>query len=111
MFGELPSIFSLVETVAIEKNYAAITDAISLELTYFSAKFIQHGFMRAKAASDITTIDGKGNTWKAAQLLNLAIQHINHNKKAFEKIIEVFSKEAAHSHLAEAIRNSYHGKE
>jgi hypothetical protein len=88
---------------AINRHSAALTTTIGNDVTFFSNKFIELGFITRVAASDIHTKFGIGNQGKGHDLLNLVIAnyHISREKmKWFDKFVAVFSSEAAYADLA-----------
>ena len=85
----------------------ALTDTVSGDLTYFSPKFIESGFITQTAADDVLTQHGVGNRGKARQLLNCVRQNyttVADKQEWVDKFIAIFSSEAAYADLADQLR-------
>ena len=92
----------IVENV-INRHTSDLARTIAKNLTYFSNKFIQLGFINRDASDNILTKHGIGIAEKGSQLLSLVIDNFNtsHNKKNwFYNFVCVFSSEAAYEDLA-----------
>ena len=87
---------------------AAVAATVSLDLTYFSKKFVESGFLTQTAASDVLSKLGVSSGDKSQELLLL----VTHNYKislrkqvwANKFIAILFSSQAAHSDLATLLR-------
>ena len=97
-------IFSFADVLDVMNRHITIlTNTVSLDLTYFSTKFIESGFMTQSAAHDVLTKLGVSDRDKASQLLHLITENfkISLKKRVWaEKLIAVFSSQAAYSDLA-----------
>ena len=85
----------------------ALTDTVSGDLTYFSPKFIESGFITLTAADDVLTQHGVGNIGKARQLLNcvrLNYTTVADKQEWVDKFTAIFSSEAAYADLADQLR-------
>ena len=85
------------------RNMAALTSTVSLDLTYFSSKFIECGFVTETAAHAVLTKLGISDGDKASQLLHPVTENykISLKKRVWaEKFIAVFSSQAAYADLA-----------
>ena len=81
----------------------ALTSTVSLDLTYFSSKFIECGFVTDSAVHAVLTKLGISDGDKASQLLHLVTENykISLKKRVWaEKFIAVFSSQAAYVDLA-----------
>ena len=86
----------------INRHSEMLTDAISGELTYFSNKFLEVGFVTRRAIDDICAKLGISNREKSRQLLGLLITNCSlarDRKKWFDKFVSLFSHEAAYKEL------------
>ena len=86
-----------------------LTSTVSLDLIYFSSKFIESGFITDTASQNVLTKQGSGNKDKAHQLLHCVRENfkitLDRDKRLWaEKFIAVFSSQAAYSGLAEMLR-------
>ena len=89
----------IVENV-IKRHTSDLTRTIGKDLTYFSNKFIELGFISRDA---ITTQMGIGDRGKGSQLLSLVIDHFKRSQYKrywLDKFVGVFSSEAAYKDLA-----------
>ena len=59
----------------ITSHMMALTNTVSGDLTYFSLKFIESGFITQTAIDDILTQHGVDNREKARQILNFVRQN------------------------------------
>ena len=85
------------------RNMTALTSTVSLDLTYFSSKFIECGFVTDSAVHAVLTKLGISDGDKASQLLHLITENykISLKKRVWaEKFIAVFSSQAAYADLA-----------
>ena len=92
----------IVENV-INRHSSDLTRTIGNDLTFFSNKFIELGFISRDASRNILTKHGIGNGEKGSQLLNLVIDHFqrsHYKKKFFDEFVGVYSSEAAYKDLA-----------
>ena len=92
----------IVEDV-INRHTSDLTRTIGKDLTYFSNKFIELGFISRDASDDITEQRGIGKREKGSQLLSLVIDHFHRSqnkKNLFDEFVGVFSSEAAYEDLA-----------
>ena len=91
----------------MDEHTTAVTDTVSLDLTYFSNKFIESGFITQTAASEVLSKLGVSAGDKSRELLHLARQNykISLKKQVWaDKFIAVFSSQAAYSDLATLLR-------
>ena len=87
----------------INRHTSDLTRTISNELTFFSSKFIELGFISRDASRNILTKQGIGNGEKGSQFLNLVIDNFQrslYKNKFFDEFVGVFSSEAAYKGLA-----------
>ena len=92
----------IVENV-INRHTSDLTRTIGKDLTYFSNKFIELGFISRDAYDDITTQIGIGDRGKGSQLLSLVIDHFKisqYKRYWLDEFVGVFSSEAAYKDLA-----------
>ena len=88
----------------MDEHTTAVTDTVSLDLTYFSNKFIESGFITQTAASDKLGVSAGD---KSMELLHLARQNYKTSLKKqvwADKFIAIFSSQAAYSDLATLLR-------
>ena len=91
----------------MDEHTTAVTDTVSLDLTYFSYKFVESGFITETAASKVLSKMGVSAGYKSRELLHLARQNY---KKSLKKqlwadmFIAIFSSQAAYSDLATLLR-------
>ena len=91
----------------MDEHTTAVTDTVSLDLTYFSNKFIEIGFITQTAASEVLSKLGVSAGDKSRELLHLARQNykISLKKQVWaDKFIAIFSSQAAYSDLATLLR-------
>ena len=88
---------------AINSNIGTLTDTISQDLTYFSSKFIESGFLTQTATTDIFTKQGISDREKASQLLDRVTTNYSIAPQKHEwvdKFVAVFSSQPAYEGLA-----------
>ena len=88
-----------------------LTNVIGNDLTYFSSKFIELGFLTRDSANNILTAHGIGNGEKGNRLLNDVIKNlsISRNKERwFEEFVSVFSPVSAYRDLATSMIEARH---
>ena len=88
---------------AIYSHIGTLTDTISLDLPYFSAKFVESGFVTQAATTDVLTKQGISNREQASQLLNLVTTNYKIAQQKQEwvsKFIAIFSSKPAYAGLA-----------
>ena len=95
---------SRIETVedVINIHRSALTRAVGNNLTYFSNKFIELGFISSEAYENIRTKLGVGEREKGSHLLSLVTDNAStarDKKEWLQKFISVFSQERAYSDL------------
>ena len=86
---------------------AAVAATVSLDLTYFSNKFIESGFLTQTAASDVLSKLGVSSGDKSRELLHLVTHNykISLRKQVWaDKFIAIFSSQTAYSDLATLLR-------
>ena len=91
----------------MDEHTTEVSDTVSLDLTYFSNKFIESGFITQTAASEVLSKLGVSAGDKSKELLHLARQNykISLKKQVWaDKFIAVFSSQAAYSDLATLLR-------
>ena len=91
----------------MDEHTTAVSDTVSLELTYFSNKFIESGFITQTAASEVLSKLGVSAGDKSRELLHLARQNYKTSLKKqvwADKFIDIFSSQAAYSDLATLLR-------
>ena len=91
----------------MDEHTTAVTDTVSLDLTYFSGKFIASGFITQTAASEVLSKLGVSAGDKSRELLHLARQNykISLKKQVWaDKFIAIFSSQAAYSNLSTLLR-------
>ena len=91
----------------MDEHTTAVTDTVSLDLTYFSNKFIESGFITQTAASEVLSKLGVSAGDKSRELLHLVRQNykISLKKQVWaDKFIAIFSSQAAYSDLATLLR-------
>ena len=91
----------------MDQHTRVLADTVSLDLTYFSNKFIECGFITQTAASDVLSKLGVSAGHKSQELLHLARHNyeISLRKQVWaDKFIAIFSSQAAYSDLAARLR-------
>ena len=91
----------------VNQHSDVLTETISCDLTFFTNKFIELGFVTRTATDDILSQHGVGNGNKARQLLSLLNACYNrtcNKEKWFDKLVGVFSSEPAYEDLADRMR-------
>ena len=87
----------------INSNIGILTDTVSLDLSYFSSKFIESGFVTQTATTDIFTKQGISDRDKASQLLDRVTTNYSiapQKQEWVDKFVAVFSSQAAYEGLA-----------
>ena len=87
----------------IKSHISILTDTISHDLTYFSSKFIESGFVTQTATTDILTKLGVGDRYKASQLLDCVTTNYKtapQKQEWVDKFVAVFSSQPAYEGLA-----------
>ena len=95
----------IVEDV-INRHTSDLTNTIGNNLTYFSNKFIEFGFISREASNNILTKYGIGNVEKGSQFLGLIIANSRiscDQKQWFSEFVSVFSSEATYTSLVTRI--------
>ena len=93
----------------LDYQITALADTVRGDLTYFSNKFIECGFITQTAANDILSKLGVSNGDKARELLHLVRQNYNISLKKqlwSEKFISIFSSQAAYHDLAMLLKGT-----
>ena len=88
---------------------AILISTVSLDLIYFSSKFIEDGFITQTATHAVLSKLGISDKEKARQLLYLLTKsyEISLNKQEWaEKFIAVFSSQAAYADVATSLSRS-----
>ena len=87
----------------IGEHTTAVTDTVSLDLAYFSNKFIESGFITQTAASEVLSKLGVSAGDKSRELLHLVRQNY---KTSLKKQVwaDKFISQAAYSDLATLLR-------
>ena len=91
----------------MDEHTTAVSDTVSLDLTYFSNKFIESGFITQTAASEVLSKLGVSAGDRSRELLHLARQNYKTSLKKqvwADKFIAIFSSQAAYSDLATLLR-------
>ena len=91
----------------MDEHTTAVYDTVSLDLTYFSNKLIESGFITQTAASEVLSKLGVSAVDKSRELLHLARQNYKTSLKKqvwADKFITIFSSQAAYSDLATLLR-------
>ena len=91
----------------MDEHTTAVTDTVSLDLTYFSNKFIECGFITETAASEVLSKLEVRAGDKSRELLHLVRQNCKMSLKKqvwADKFIAIFSSQAAYSDLATLLR-------
>ena len=92
----------------MDEHTTAVSDTVSLDLTYFSNKFVESGFITRTAAGEVLSIRlGVSAGDKSRELLHLVRQNykISLKKQVWaDKFIAIFSSQAAYSDLATLLR-------
>ena len=91
----------------MDQHTKVLADTVSLDLTYFSNKFIECGFITQTAASDVLSKLGVSAGHKSQDLLHLARHNyeISLKKQVWaDKFVAIFSSQAAYSDLAARLR-------
>ena len=89
------------------RHMIADAETVSGDLTYFSNKFIESGFITQTAASNVLSKLGVSNGDKSRELLGLVRQNYDISLKKSvwaNKFIGIFSCETAYSDLATLLR-------
>ena len=103
VFGFIP--FADIINV-INSNIGILTDIISHDLSYFSSKFIESGFVTQTAKTGIFSKAGISDGDKASQLLDVVIinYRITPRKQDWvDKFVAVFSSQPAYEGLADML--------
>ena len=90
----------------INSNIGILTDIISLDLLYFSDKFIESGFVTQSSKTEIFSKAGISDRGKASQLLDAVIinYRITPRKQEWvDKFVAVFSSQPAYEGLADTL--------
>lgn len=85
-------------------------DTISVDLNYFTSKFVEKGFIARAVSDDITAMYGVGAREKASSLLQKILVNlkISQNKQQwFLGFVAIFSGEVAYSGLANTLMIAY----
>ena len=88
---------------AINSNIGILTEAISHDLSYFSGKFIESGFVTQTAKTGIFSKAGISDGDKASQLLDVVIINYkiaSQKQEWVDKFVAVFSSQSAYEGLA-----------
>ena len=89
-------------------NHAVnLSGIVSEDLTNFSNKFVEKGFITRSATDEVLSQHAVGNSNKASQILEGVKKNYEYslNKQAWaEKFISTFSSEAAYRDFAETLR-------
>ena len=91
----------------MDQHTTLLADTVSLDLTYFSNKLIECGFITQTAANGVLSKLGVTAGYKSQELLHLARQNYEISLKKQEwadKFIGIFSSQAAYSDLAARLR-------
>ena len=91
----------------MDEHTTAVSDAVSLDLTYFSNKFIETGFITQTAASEVLSKLGVSAGDKSKELLHLARQNYKTSLKKqvwADKFIAIFSSQVVYYDLATLLR-------
>ena len=91
----------------MDEHTTAVTDTVSLDLTYFSNKFVESGFITQTATIEILSQLGVSAGDKSRELLHLVRQNYNKSLKKqvwADKFIAIFSSQAAYYDLATLLR-------
>ena len=89
----------------MDEHTTEVSDTVSLDLTYFSNKFIESGFITQTAAREVLSKLGVSAGDKTRELLHLGRQNYKTSlKKWADKFIAIFSSQAAYSDLATLLR-------
>ena len=90
------------------RHMSRLADTISLDLTYFSNKFIENSFINPNAVSGILSKQGVSDGDKSRKLLDTVRQNykicLEKHLEWTIKFIGIFSCEAAYSDLAALLR-------
>ena len=93
----------------INSHTSDLARMIGNDLSFFSNRFIELGFITRDAANDIVT-QRVGTGEKGSQLLNCVVTNsrISHDKKEwFDKFVSVFSSQAPYAHLARSMTDEF----
>ena len=88
----------------VNQHSDILTETISGDLTFFSNKFIELGFVTRTSTANVLSQHGVGDGEKAGQLLSLltACYNRTHDKEEwFDEFVGVFSSEPAYEDLAD----------
>ena len=91
----------------ISNHILELTDIISVDLMYFSDKFVENNFITERAARDVHTKLGISNSEKANELLHKVEVNYRSAQEKWTwaaKFIAIFDSEAAYSDLATLLR-------
>ena len=100
-----------LEVSVIEKHISCLVSVISLDLTYFSTKFIEKELVTDTAANSVLTSHGIGDDEKARQLLNKVTSILKSiesmRQKRFLEFVTIFSAKPPYRGLADKIIKGY----
>ena len=99
--GSKNSHYNLTDVVT--RNMKLLTETVSMDLTYFSSKFVEKSFIVQSATNDVLTRLGITDRDKGSQLLHLVTENykLSLNKQLWtKKFITLFSSEVAYTDLA-----------
>ena len=91
----------------MDEHTTAVSDTVSLDLNYFSSKFVESGFITPTAAREVLSRLGVSAGDKSSELLRLVRQNYNKSLKKqlwADMFIAIFSSQAAYSDLATLLR-------
>ena len=111
----IPTHFSLLpytEIDVINQHNGLIENTISVDLNYFSGKFVEKGFITRDVSGDIAGMYGVGSREKARRLLQAAIGSLKlvpDRQKCvwFHGFVAIFSSEAPYRNLADTLLRAY----
>ena len=100
--------FIHADMLEVMNSHAVILSRIvSRDLTNFSNKFVEKGFITRSATDEVLSQHAVGNSNKASQILEGVKENYDYSLKRqewAEKFISTFSSEAAYRDFAETLR-------
>ena len=101
-----------VEVAALRQNLADIIKTVKGDPQTFATNLIQREFIAQEEAQGILDIHGIMPSEKASKLINsvfVKIEVSDQKRHQFDKFVEIFSSEPAHSELATKLNRSISG--
>ena len=98
------------EIAAVSQNLVAFSDTISDNLSWFANKLVEEEFITQPRASFVLSDQVIGPAEKASILLDsvlTVLRNTDEKKEWFDKLIAIFSPEAACAELVDGLKRSH----